>query len=167
MSSDVDLYGAAYRGLASALYADIRREAFGEDIGQTGWLTTQEQDHFIGWLALSPSSRLLDVACGSGRPTLRIAEKTSCRVFGLDLHGEGIANAQASAKELGYEGRAEFVQGDAAERLPFDDMNFDALICIDRSIIFPIGRPSLRSGGACSNRVGDCFSRTRSSSRAQ
>ena len=72
----VDLYGASYRNFASALYAEIRREAFGEDIGQTGWLTAEEQDLFLAWLGLSPAARLLDVACGSGGPTLRIAEKT-------------------------------------------------------------------------------------------
>ncbi|MFM9849466.1 MAG: class I SAM-dependent methyltransferase [Hyphomicrobiaceae bacterium] len=131
MSTQVDLYGAAYRGLASALYADIRREAFGEDIGQTGWLTAEEQDLFISWLSLSPASRLLDLACGSGRPTLRIAEKTGCRVTGLDLHQEGVASAQASAKEPRYEGRADFRQGDAAEGLPFEESSFDAVICID------------------------------------
>jgi hypothetical protein len=64
--SGVDLYRASYRNFASELYADIRREAFGEDIGQTGWLTGEEQDLFIAWLGLSRSARLLDVACGSG-----------------------------------------------------------------------------------------------------
>jgi SAM-dependent methyltransferase len=129
--SEVDLYGAAYRDFTSALYTDIRREAFGDDIGQTGWLTAEEQDLFIAWLDLSSSSRLLDLACGSGRPTLRIAQKTGCRASGLDLHSEGIASAQASAKALGYEGRADFRSGDAAARLPFEDSAFDAVTCID------------------------------------
>jgi len=131
ISSEVDLYGAAYRGLTNTLYADIRREAFGDDIGQTGWLTAEEQDLFIDWLRLSPSSRLLDVACGSGRPTMRIAEKTGCCVSGLDLHGDGITNANASAKQRHLEARADFRQGDAAERLPFEKSSFDAVICID------------------------------------
>jgi SAM-dependent methyltransferase len=130
-SSGVDLYGASYRNFANALYADIRREAFGEDIGQTGWLTAGEQDLFIGWLGLSRAAHLLDVACGSGGPTLRIAEKAGCRVVGLDLHPEGIASAQARAKELGCERRADFHQGDAAGRLPFADRSFDAMTCID------------------------------------
>ena len=30
----MSLYGGAYRGLASALYGDVRREAIGEDIGR-------------------------------------------------------------------------------------------------------------------------------------
>ena len=129
--SRVDLYGAAYGDFTSALYTDIRHEAFGDDIGQTGWLTAEEQDLFIAWLELSPSCRLLDLACGSGRPTLRIAQKTGCRVSGLDLHTKGIASAQASSKELGYEGRADFHAGDAAARLPFEDSGFDAISCID------------------------------------
>ena len=130
-TSGVDLYGATYRGLASALYAEIRREAFGEDIGQTGWLTADEQDLFISWLELDASSRLLDLACGSGRPTLRIAQKTQCSVSGLDQHSDGIAQAQASARERGHEGRADFRAGDAAAPLPFAAASFDAITCID------------------------------------
>jgi hypothetical protein len=37
----VDLYGASYRNFASALYAETRGEAFGEDIGEAGWLTAE------------------------------------------------------------------------------------------------------------------------------
>jgi SAM-dependent methyltransferase len=127
----VDLYGASYRNFASAPYAELRREAFGEDIGQTGWLTAEEQDLFLAWLRLSPAARLLDIACGSGGPTLRIAEKTGCRVVGLDLHAEGIAAAKTRARERGLENCAEFHAGDAAAPLPFGDRSFDALTCID------------------------------------
>ena len=35
----VDLYDASYGNFASDLYITIRKEAFGVDIGQTGWLT--------------------------------------------------------------------------------------------------------------------------------
>ena len=127
----VDLYGASYRNFAHDLYADIRREAFGEDIGQTSWITAAEQDLFISWLGLSKASRLLDIACGSGKPTLRIAQKTGCHVSGVDLHEEGIASAKANAREIGYEGRAHFYHANAAERLSFEDASFDAVTCID------------------------------------
>ena len=49
-------------------------EAFGEDIGQNSWLTSDEHDLFIDWMSLTNDSRVLDVACGSGYTTLRIAE---------------------------------------------------------------------------------------------
>jgi hypothetical protein len=48
-------YGATYRDFTSALYTYVRREAFGDDIGQTGLLSAEEQDLFIAWLELSPS----------------------------------------------------------------------------------------------------------------
>ena len=88
--ADIDLYGPTYRAFAADLYAAIRSEAFGEDIGQTGWLTAGEQDRFIGWLALDAGASVLDVACGSGGPALRLAGRTGCRVTGLDLSADAV-----------------------------------------------------------------------------
>ena len=141
-ASSVDHYGAQYGNFASELFADIRSEAFGEDIGQTGWLTADEQDLFIACLGLSESTHLLDLACGSGKPTLRIAQKTGCRISGVDLHDEGVAVAKSNAKELELEARADFYQGNAAERLSFEDSSFDAIMCIDAINHLP-NRPSV------------------------
>ena len=129
--SRTDLYGASYKNFATDLYGEIRSEAFGEDIGQTGWITAEEQDLFIDWLRLSASDRLLDIACGSGQPTLRIARKSGCQATGIDLHAEGIAAARANAAASGQQVTAEFMQADAAVRLPFEDSSFDAITCID------------------------------------
>ncbi|MCZ6668062.1 MAG: methyltransferase domain-containing protein, partial [Gammaproteobacteria bacterium] len=92
-------YDAAYSNFASDLYSEIRNTAFGEDIGQTGWLTAEEQDMFIEWLNLAKGNILLDIACGSGGPTLRIASKTGCKVYGIDIHKQGIEVATKQAKE--------------------------------------------------------------------
>ena len=58
----VDLYGASYGGFATELYADVRREAWGEDIGQNSWLTREELDRFGASLRLGAGSRVLEVA---------------------------------------------------------------------------------------------------------
>jgi hypothetical protein len=47
-------YNANYGNFQTELYAQIRHEAFGEDIGQNSWLTSDEQNRFIEWLDLSP-----------------------------------------------------------------------------------------------------------------
>ncbi len=130
-SEQVDHYGATYGEFASQLYAEIRHEAFGEDIGQTGWLTSDEQDLFISWLQLGEESTLLDVACGSGGPTLRIARETGCAVAGLDLHEQGVAAARDQARAQGLEHRASFHQGDASQPMDFGAASFDGLICVD------------------------------------
>lgn len=127
----VDHYGATYGEFASQLYAEIRGDAFGHDIGQTGWLTVDEQDLFISWLGLDGESRLLDIACGSGGPTLRIARETGCAVTGVDLHEQGVATARDQARVQGLEERAAFHQADAGRPLEFDDASFDGLICVD------------------------------------
>jgi hypothetical protein len=66
-------YKANYGNFQTELYAQIRREAFWEDIGQNSWLTSDDQDRFLEWLALSLAKTLLDVACGAGGPALRLS----------------------------------------------------------------------------------------------
>ena len=124
-------YDANYGNFQADLYAEIRREAFGEDIGQSSWLTAEEQDRFLDQLDLAPGRKVLDVACGSGGPALRIAEKTGCSVAGVDLHEDAIATARSLAVQRRLQERTQFLVGDAARDLPFADGEFDAITCID------------------------------------
>ncbi len=124
-------YDANYGNFQTELYAQIRHEAFGEDIGQNSWLTSDEQDRFLEWLDLCPGKTLLDVACGAGGPALRIAATTGCSVVGIDLHEQAIATANSLAAQRGLEERAEFRSIDATRPLPFSDASFDAITCID------------------------------------
>ena len=130
-------YNANYGNFQTELYANVRREAFGEDIGQNSWLTADEQDRFLEWLELSSGQILLDVACGAGGPALRIATITGCSVVGVDAHEDAIATARSLASERGLDDRAEFLAGDATGRLPFPDSHFDAITCIDAINHFP------------------------------
>jgi 2-polyprenyl-3-methyl-5-hydroxy-6-metoxy-1,4-benzoquinol methylase len=130
-------YNAIYGNFEAELYAEIRREAFGEDIGQNSWLTADEQDRFVEWLGLSPEKTLLDVACGAGGPVLRIAATTGCSVVGIDVHEDAVKNASSLAAQRGLSGRAEFRVTDATGRLPFSDAGFHAITCIDAINHFP------------------------------
>ena len=124
-------YNANYGNFQKELYAEIRRDAFGEDIGQNSWLTADEQDSFLKWLNLSPGKILLDVACGAGGPALRIAATTGCSLIGIDTHEDAIAASEALVGMRKLTGRAQFQVGDATARLPFPDAYFDAITCID------------------------------------
>ncbi len=127
----VGLYDAAYANFASNLYQKIREEAFGEDLGQNSWLTAGELQKFAGWLRLGPGLRLLDVACGSGGPSLRLAKLTGCDVVGIDIHEQATANANVLARREGLAGRATFERLDAGRPLRWPPASFDAVICID------------------------------------
>ncbi len=127
----VDHYGANYGNFALSLYGEIRREAFGEDIGQNSWLTTTELQRFVAWLKLGPEAQVLDIACGSGGPAIRIAQLSGCKVIGIDIHEQGVANATALAHAHGLEKRVRFERMDAARALGFTPSFFDAVVCID------------------------------------
>jgi SAM-dependent methyltransferase len=126
-----DHYSAQYRQFADDVHAQVRRDAFGEDIGQNSWLTVTELERFVSWLDLRSSSRLLDVGCGSGGPVLHVARMTGCEVAGVDLYPEAVANGNRVARETGLEARAHFVQGDASRALAFESGSFDAILCVD------------------------------------
>ena len=97
--------------LQTEFYAQIRHEAFGEDIGQNSWLTSDEPDRFLEWLDLSPGKTLLDVACGAGGPALRIAAATGCSVVGIYI--QAVTTASSLAAQRALAGRAEFRSIDA------------------------------------------------------
>jgi SAM-dependent methyltransferase len=126
-----DHYGAQYRDFGAEVYAEFRRAAFGEDVGQNSWLTVDQLERFAVQLQLSASSRCLDVGCGSGGPALHLARLTGCEVVGVELHEAAVASGNQSAHEAGLERRATFVQADAGEALPFEEGAFDAIVCID------------------------------------
>ena len=136
-TGQVNLYGTQYGNFATDLYAEIRRAAVGEDIGQNGWNTAAEQDQFIQWLGLGPSDYLLDVACGAGGPALRLTRLTGCRVTGIDIHEQGIAQARDRAALDGLGDWATFEVVDASGSLPFGDATFDVVTCIDAINHFP------------------------------
>jgi cyclopropane fatty-acyl-phospholipid synthase-like methyltransferase len=124
-------YDSNYGNFETELYSEIRREAFGEDLGQNSWLTADEQKRFLSWLDLSPGKVLLDVACGAGGPALRIAAATNCSVVGIDVHEQAVTTANSLAAQRGLAERAEFRSIDATRPLPFSDASFDAITCID------------------------------------
>ncbi|HEY6369141.1 MAG TPA: class I SAM-dependent methyltransferase [Candidatus Sulfotelmatobacter sp.] len=132
-----DHYNVNYGNFHTELYEQIRREAFGEDIGQNSWLTSDEQDRFLQWLDLSSGKILLDVACGAGGPALRIAASTGCSVVGIDVHEQAVSTASSLAAQRGLAERADFRVADAAGRLPFPDAAFEAITCIDAINHFP------------------------------
>jgi ubiquinone/menaquinone biosynthesis C-methylase UbiE len=132
---EVPLYSSSY--LSFGARERVRRETYGEDLGQSGWTTADELDRFAELLDLDADSRLLDVGSGSGGTALYLSAKTGARVLGVDILEEGVATATRLAEERGLAGRASFVQIDAAERLPFEDESFDAVLSIDAMCHLP------------------------------
>jgi SAM-dependent methyltransferase len=130
-SAGFDFYGPQYARFASSTAAEMRREVYGDDIGQQGWRTVAEQAEIASLLRLEPGARVLDVGCGPGGPSLALVERTSCLLTGLDSEPAAISHAQGHASARGASERASFSVFDCADRLPFPDGSFDAVLCVD------------------------------------
>jgi SAM-dependent methyltransferase len=137
MSKQVDLFDSTYEHFSDDVLAVIRKETFGNDIGQNSWLTSDEYDRFISWLGITKEYHVLEAASGSGGPALYLVNKTGCRLTGIDANENGVASAVQSLNNSDNAHLIDFKLADANAPLPFKDNTFDAVICIDSMNHFP------------------------------
>jgi SAM-dependent methyltransferase len=100
------------------------------------WAEAQEKrdrDHapmteaLLKLAAASPGERVLDIGCGSGTTTLRLAQQVGAEgsVLGVDLSGPMLAVAQRRARELGS--IAQFIEADVTDHA-FGPKRFDLAV---------------------------------------
>ena len=113
------------------MLARIRQKTFGEDFGQNSWTTAEEYRRWAEWLDLNKSTQVLEVASGSGGPAIFLAKLCGGRITGIDINAHGIAAAVQRAQAQGLADRVAFEEVDAGVTLPFPDVAFDAILCVD------------------------------------
>ena len=127
----VDLYDSAYHNYNASTYEQVRTETYGQDYGQTSWVTSRESEEIPQLLALNADSFVLEVGCGSGGYALHLAETLGCRILGLDINAAGVRNANRLAAVRNLEGLVRFEQRDVSTSLPVADGTFDAVFSND------------------------------------
>jgi SAM-dependent methyltransferase len=120
-----------YKEFDSPLMRRVREEAYGRDIGQHSWVTEEELRADISALALTRSSRILDLGCGPGGPLTYIAGRVRCRGVGADVSAPAIASGRARAASLGLEHLVDLHVWDLTEPLPLQGDSFDAVLSLD------------------------------------
>ncbi|MBN0043003.1 methyltransferase domain-containing protein [Streptomyces actuosus] len=118
--------GAAYSSDAVALL-------LGESYHPGGTALTRR---LADILALAPGTRVLDVASGRGTTALLLAHAYGVEADGVDYAAANTARARDAARAAGLAGRARFITGDA-ERLPYGDATFGAVVCECALCTFP------------------------------
>ena len=127
----VDLYDNAYTHFANSAEAAVRKQTYGEDIGQSSWMTAEEWLDFADQLQITNRSHVLEVGSGSGGPATYLALKRGCRITGIDINENGVRNGVALAQARGLADRVEFHTVDAGGPLPFSPATFDAIVSND------------------------------------
>jgi RimJ/RimL family protein N-acetyltransferase/ubiquinone/menaquinone biosynthesis C-methylase UbiE len=141
MPEKVDLYNTAYGNNETKVYAGLRCETYGVDLGQTSWMNSMELAEIPRLLKLNPSSNALEIGCGAGGCALHFAKAIGCGVTGIDTNANGIHAAQISAQSQALHGRVNFLLHDAGTPLPFSgtaaDGIFDAVLSNDAFCYIP------------------------------
>ena len=127
----VNLYDNVYADFASDAELAVRQETYGEDLGQSSWLTAREWLEFADGLGIVAGTDVLEVGSGSGGPAVYLAEKRACRVTGVDVNEHGVQNAAALADAHNVAGRVRFEVIDASRPLPFSNESFDVIVSND------------------------------------
>ncbi len=118
---------------AAAYDSDVARILLGGSFHPGGLKLTERLGEILD---LTPRSQLLDVAAGRGASAFFLTERFGCEVVGIDYSRKNVeaGNEEARAKRL--DGKVTFQWADA-ERLPFPDASFDAVICECAFCTFP------------------------------
>ena len=109
----------------------LRREAYGEDIGQHSWVGAEELRGDIPRLKLSPSSRFLDIGCGPCGPLTFILAAVGCSGTGVDISPSALQVGRTRAASLGISASLSVQKADLNEPLPFEPRSFDAAMSLD------------------------------------
>ena len=94
-----------------------------------------QEQHLFDRYALSGELRILDLGCGTGEITRRLAERyPQATLIGIDILESNLALARRDSAALGA--RIRFVQGDAFA-LDLADATFDLVVCRHMSQAVP------------------------------
>jgi demethylmenaquinone methyltransferase/2-methoxy-6-polyprenyl-1,4-benzoquinol methylase len=80
----------------------------------------------VSRIDVGPTDTVLDVATGTAAVAIELAQRTGCRVVGLDQSPDMLAAGRERVAAAGLADRIELVEG-SAESLPFPDASFDGL----------------------------------------
>jgi cyclopropane fatty-acyl-phospholipid synthase-like methyltransferase len=126
-----DKYESFYREFDSPLMRQVRREAYGEDIGQHSWVGSDELRKDAARLGLTANHRLLDLGSGPCGPLTFLISKFGCSGVGLELSPSAIAVGNARAAELGVQSRFAAQVADLNDALPAGLGVFNSALAID------------------------------------
>jgi SAM-dependent methyltransferase len=110
--------------------ADDIAEAYDEKRFSQGgrFIDRREKEAVLNALSPLEDRKILEVACGTGRFTVMLADQ-GADIVGMDISEAMLEQGRRKAHAAGLEDTIQFMQGDAG-RLPFPDDHFDAVFAM-------------------------------------
>jgi arsenite methyltransferase len=128
------LSAARIKRCCAAVYdSDLAKVLLGDSLHPGGTALTERLGRMLN---LGPRMRVLDVAAGRGTSAMTLATRFGCEVIALDYSERNVEMAKRDASGRGLSRKVILYCGDA-ERLPFADGSFDAVVCECALCTFP------------------------------
>jgi len=110
--------------------ADDVAESYDEKRFSQGgeFIDRREKQAVLDALGPVDGTEILEIACGTGRFTTMLAER-GANIVGLDISEPMLQQGRDRARSAGVADQLAFLRGDA-ERLPFPDDRFDAVLAM-------------------------------------
>jgi SAM-dependent methyltransferase len=123
-------FAERYGQPGSAAGRAIELAVIGYSGGANGFTTLRQADGLIRALRLGPDSRLLDIGCGLGWPSVYLAGRTGCDATLLDVPIEGLRSASRRARAKRLHRHVKCIRA-SASAMPFKPASFDAIVSTD------------------------------------
>jgi len=94
-------------------------------VGTSSFIRRIEWRSMFDWLDPKQGEKILDIACGNGVLSLKIAER-GCKVYGIDISDNAVKEGVRLAERESIP--CKFEVG-SAEDLPYPDRYFDKIVC--------------------------------------
>ncbi|MFF2046050.1 SAM-dependent methyltransferase [Kitasatospora sp. NPDC058170] len=133
-------------GLLTELFGGSLHEGYWkspDDPATMAEASQQLTDLLAEKLAVNPASRVLDLGCGSGAPSIRLARSTGARVVGITNSAVQIEAARRNARDAGVGDQVTFTCADATV-LDFEADSFDGVLMIESIFHLPDRLGALR-----------------------
>jgi ubiquinone/menaquinone biosynthesis C-methylase UbiE len=117
----------------TAIKARMKAAWMAGDFGEVAKFLQPTSDAFVTRRAITPGTRILDVACGSGNVAIPAA-RAGAHVTGVDIAPNLLDTARARAAQEGL--TIAFDEGDA-EQLPYADGSFDLVTSMFGAMFAP------------------------------
>lgn len=124
-------YESLYETFESPLMRDLRRDAYGEDIGQHSWVLASDLRRDAARLNVPSGGLLLDLGCGPCGPLTFLMRSLSCCGIGFDVSAAALTSGLARARALGVEGQIKVQEASLDNPLPLEADCVDAVILLD------------------------------------
>lgn len=124
-------YDSVYEEFDSPLMRQIRRQAYGEDIGQHSWVGADEVRADMQRLRLTHASTLIDLGCGPCGPLTFVVAAVGCHGTGVDVSAAAIRAGRRRATALAVDMLVSLHEADLNASLAFPSGSFTSAMSLD------------------------------------